>query len=187
MSDFVQSNRHLREVLIFIFHSKNTAAETNRELHKVSVASKTVILMTTVCVKEGEHVELEALLDETNPKKRKSWGPPGHVFTSSARPNIHAVKLMLCIWWDQIGVIHYELFSPKETITGERCRLQLLRLSRALREKRPQYEQGREKVITFPNLLRSISKRSNGKSYPTRPDIHLVRSMTHGLADQQFR
>ena len=35
MSDFVPNNRHLREVLLFFFHSKKTAAEAHRELHKV--------------------------------------------------------------------------------------------------------------------------------------------------------
>ena len=35
MSDFVLNNPHLREVLIFFFHSKKTAAEAHRELQKV--------------------------------------------------------------------------------------------------------------------------------------------------------
>jgi len=52
-----------------------------------------------------------------NPKKRKSWGPPGHASTST-KPNIHGKTLMLCIWWDQLGVVYYELLKPNETITG---------------------------------------------------------------------
>ena len=56
MSAFVPNNRHLRDVLIFFFHSKKTVAEAHRELQKVygdadligSVASKTVISMTTL-------------------------------------------------------------------------------------------------------------------------------------------
>ena len=35
MSNFVPTNRNLREVLIFFFHSKKTAAEAHRELQKV--------------------------------------------------------------------------------------------------------------------------------------------------------
>ena len=27
-------------------------------------------------------------------------------------------KLILCIWWDQLGVVYYELLKPNETITG---------------------------------------------------------------------
>ena len=30
---------------------------------------------------------------------------------------------MLCIWWDQKGVIYYELLKPGETITAERYRI----------------------------------------------------------------
>ena len=35
MSDFVRNNRHLREVLIFFFHLKKTAAQAHRKLQKV--------------------------------------------------------------------------------------------------------------------------------------------------------
>ena len=35
MSDYVPNNRNLREVLIFFFHSKKTAAEAHLELQKI--------------------------------------------------------------------------------------------------------------------------------------------------------
>ena len=214
MSDLVPNNRHLRKVLIFLTHSKKTAAETHRELQKVYADAA---LSETTCrnwfcpfkdsdfhvddrpreerPKTFEDAELQELLDEdpcrtqeelasalgvtrqaiskrlhalgliqihgtwvpydlkprdverrffaceqllqwqkrknflhrivtgdekwihySNPKRRKSWGLPGHACTSSPRPNIHAAKVM-----------------------------QLMRLSQALREKRPQYEQRHEK------------------------------------------
>jgi len=81
MSDFVANNRHLREVLIFFFHSKKTAA--HRELQKIYGDAA---LSETTCrdwfrrfkdsdfnvddrPREGrpktfEDVELEALLEE---------------------------------------------------------------------------------------------------------------------------
>lgn len=47
-----------------------------------------------------------------------------------------------------------ELLKPSAPITGDRYRLQLIRLSRALREKRPQYEQRHDKVILLHNNAR---------------------------------
>ncbi|GFT03356.1 mariner Mos1 transposase [Trichonephila clavipes] len=82
-----------------------------------------------------------------NPKRRKSWGYPGHASTSTAKPNIHGSKVMLSIWWDQLSVVYYELLKPTETITGDRYRTQLMRLSRALKDKRPQYNERHDKVI----------------------------------------
>ena len=40
-----------------------------------------------------------------NPKRRKSWGYLGHAYTSTAKPNIHGSKVMLCIRWDQLGLV----------------------------------------------------------------------------------
>jgi len=50
-----------------------------------------------------------------NPKRRKSCGVPGHASMSTAKPNIHGSKVMLCIW-DQLGVVYYELLKSTETI-----------------------------------------------------------------------
>lgn len=41
----------------------------------------------------------------------------------------HATKVTVCIWWYQVRFICYEALKPSETITVERYRLQLLRLS----------------------------------------------------------
>lgn len=137
-----------------------------------------------------------------NPKRKKSWCKRGEPSTSTAKPTIHGSKLMLCIWWDQKGVIYFELLKPNETISGDRYRTQLMRLSRALKEKRPEYEQRHDKVILqHDNARPHVSKKV--KAYletlrwevlphpPYSPDIapsdyHLFRSMTHSLSEQRF-
>ena len=145
----------------------------------------------------------EKWIHYSNPKRRKSWGLPGHASTLSARPSIHAAKVMLCIWWDQVVVIYYELLKPNTTITRERYRTQLMRLSRALREKRPQYEQRHEKMIlqhdnARPHVAKPVKTYLETLKWEFLPhpsyspdiapsDYYLFRWMAHGLADQQFR
>ncbi|UYV76641.1 hypothetical protein LAZ67_14001557 [Cordylochernes scorpioides] len=141
-------------------------------------------------------------MDYDNPKRRKSWGKPGHASTSTAKPNIHGKKLMLCIWWDQLGVIYYELLQPNETITGERYEQQLMRLSRALKIKRPLYAKRHDKVIyqhdnARPHVAKVVKETLEALQWdvlphpPYSPDIapsdyHMFRSMTHGLAEQHY-
>ena len=60
-----------------------------------------------------------------NPKCKESYVKPDQPAKSMAKPNIHGAKLILCIWWDQKGVLYYELLKPGETINGERYRTQL--------------------------------------------------------------
>lgn len=138
-----------------------------------------------------------------NPKRKKSWGKPGHASTSYAKPNIHGSKLLLCIWWDQQGVIYYELLKPNETITADRYRLQLEHLSQALKDKRPEYQRRHDKVILLhdnarPHVSKSVKTYLESLKWevlphpPYSPDIapsdyYLFRSMAHGLADQHFQ
>ncbi|VDO77879.1 unnamed protein product [Haemonchus placei] len=44
---------------------------------------------------------------------------------------------MLCIRWDQKGIVYYELLIPDESVTADRYERQLDKLSNALTQKRP--------------------------------------------------
>ena len=133
-----------------------------------------------------------------NPKRRATYGYPGHASSSAAAPNIHGQKIMLCIWWDQLGVVYYELLQPNETITGEVYRRQLMRLSRALKVKRPETVARHDKVIlqhdnARPHVARPVKTYLETLKWEVLPhppyspdlapsDYHLFRSMQHGLA-----
>jgi len=109
---------------------------------------------------------------------------------------------MLCIWWDQQGVVYYELLQLNETITRDRYRFQLMRLSRALKEKQLQHEQRYDKVIlqhdnAWPHVAQAVKTYLEALKWKVlsnplySPDIaasnyHLFWSMTHGLSEQKF-
>ncbi|GFV35575.1 mariner Mos1 transposase [Trichonephila clavipes] len=110
---------------------------------------------------------------------------------------------MFSIWWDLLGVGYYELLKPTETITGDRYRTQLMRLSRELKDKRPQYNERHDKVIlqhdnARPHVAKVVTTYLETLKWEVLPhppysldlapsDYRLFRSMTHGLADQHFR
>ncbi|GBP87731.1 Mariner Mos1 transposase [Eumeta japonica] len=109
---------------------------------------------------------------------------------------------MLCIWWDQLGVVVYELLNPSETFTGTLSQTQLKRLIRALKKKRPQYYSRHEKIILLHDSARprvAIPVKNYLKILdwevlphpPYSPDIapsdyHLIRSIAHALSEQRF-
>ena len=175
MSDFVPNNRHSREVLISFFHSKKTAAEAHRELQEVYGDAA---LSGTTCRDWFRRFEDGDFDVDYRPRE--------------GRPKT----------FEDADVIHYELLKTNETITVERYRTQLMRLSRALREKRPQYEQRHEKVILqhdndrpyVAKLVKTYLETLKWEVLPHPPyspdfplsDYYLFQSMAHGLADQQF-
>lgn len=137
-----------------------------------------------------------------NPKRKKSWVDPGKPGTSTARPNRFGKKTMLCVWWDQEGVVFYELLKPSETVNTVRYQQQMVDLNRALLEKRPQWASRRGKVILLhDNAPAHTAKATRGTldslGWEVLPhaayspdlapsDYHLFASMGHALAQQHF-
>ena len=54
---------------------------------------------------------------------------------------------MLCVWWDQKGVVYHELLKPGETVNTDRHRQQMINLNHALIEKQPEVARRHGKVI----------------------------------------
>ena len=73
--------------------------------------------------------------------------PPNLFSTFSSRSNRFGRKITLCVWWDQENVIYYELLKPGETVNAHRYHQQLIKLHRALHEKRPHYRKRHDKLI----------------------------------------
>ena len=64
-----------------------------------------------------------------NNVNKKQWLSPGQKPLYTPKPEIHRKKTMFCVWWDQKGVIYYELLEPKQTVNANLYSNQLTRLS----------------------------------------------------------
>lgn len=152
MSNFVPNNRHLREVLIFLFHWKKTAAQAHRELQKVY---GNAALSETTCrdwfrrFKDGdfdvddrpregrpktfEDAKLEALLEEDSCQTQEELASELGVTRQAVSKRLHALGMIQ----KQGTWVPYGL--------------------------------------TLPSLLKPTWARSNGKSYPTRHIPQILR------------
>jgi len=108
-----------------------------------------------------------------NPKRKKSWVDPTQPSIFSSRINRFGRKTMLYVWWDQEGVIYYELLKSGKTVNAHRYHQQLIKLHRALREKRPHYRKRQDKLIflhdkhhrTRQQWSKTTWRHSTGKCY----------------------
>jgi len=108
----------------------------------------------------GLWLEVKSEYSTTTPRRKKYYAKSSQslpsTLTSTPRPNFHGLKIIL--WWDQKDLVYYELLKPGGSITSDRYRLQLIRLSRTLWEKRPEYEQKHDKVILHDNARPHVAK-----------------------------
>ena len=137
-----------------------------------------------------------------NPKRKESWVDPDAPSTSTARPNRFVIKTILCVWWDQSGVMYYELLKPLETINTKRYQQQLTNLNCSLFEKKPEYQKKQYKIIFLHDSVRLHTTKSARVTWKTlswkvllhathspdstSSDYHLLASMHHALAAQRF-
>jgi Transposase. len=66
---------------------------------------------------------------------------------STPRPNHFGRKFMLCVWWDQSGIVYCKLLEPGETVNLQRYHQEMINLNRTLIEKRPEWTKRHGKVI----------------------------------------
>jgi len=108
---------------------------------------------------------------------------------------------MLCVWWNQKGVVYYELLKPGEMVNTKRYQQQLIDLNRSLLKKRPEYQKRQHKVVFLhdnaSHTAKPVRDTLEALSWEVLPhaayspdltpfDYHLFVSMSHALAEQRF-
>jgi len=109
---------------------------------------------------------------------------------------------MLCVWWDQKGVVYYELLKPGETVNTKRYQQQLIDLNRSLLKKTTRIPKDTRSFFSMTMLHHGktcsgyVGSTQLRNSIPcglltrllTRqaPSDYHFASMGHALAEQRF-
>ena len=130
-----------------------------------------------------------------------SWAewnePPPHI----PKAGLHPKKVMLCIWWDWMGVLYNELLPENQTISSKKYCSQLDQLKAALNEKSPESVDRKSIIFHQDNVRPHVSLMTRQKSLqlgwevlippPYSPDIepsnfHLFWSLQNSLNGKKF-
>ncbi|UYV74262.1 hypothetical protein LAZ67_11002704 [Cordylochernes scorpioides] len=138
----------------------------------------------------------------SNPMRQRSWGLLGQFLKQKPRPNRLGKKAMLCVWWDQTGVIYFKLLKPGETVNTSRYEQQMHSLREALNEIRPELREKHNKLILQHDnapahnatVVKNTIKDLGWELLPLPPyspdlapsDYHLFTSLGHALKNQEF-
>ncbi|KAJ0175787.1 hypothetical protein K1T71_008946 [Dendrolimus kikuchii] len=128
--------------------------------------------------------------------QKRSWSKTGQTSQTVAKPGLTRNKVMLCVWWDWKGIIHYELLPPGRTVDSELYCEQLMRLKQKVERKRPELINRRAVVFHHDNARPHTSLATQQKlrkfgwevlmhppySLDLAPsDFHLFRSLQNSL------
>jgi len=73
-----------------------------------------------------------------NIKRKRSWSKVDDPPQTISKPGLTKNKLLLSVWWDWKGIVHYELLQSGETINSVLYCAQLDRLNEAIQKERPE-------------------------------------------------
>ena len=136
-----------------------------------------------------------------NIKNKRQWLDPGQTPIPTPKNKTHAKKILLCVWWDIKGIIHFELLEENQTINSGLYIEQLTRLEEALNQKRPALVNRKGLILHHdnarPHVAKNVIQKINSFNWeilphpPYSPDIapsdyHLFRSLQHHLIGKKF-
>lgn len=137
-----------------------------------------------------------------NHNRSKRWVPRGQATPSVPRQDRFGRKVMICVWWNFEGVLHYELVPNGRAINAELYCQQLDRVHDKLvkkyptlvRQKRVLFQQDNAKPHTAKKVKEKFEEFDDVEILPHPPyspdiapsDYGLFRSMQHFLKGRRF-
>lgn len=136
-----------------------------------------------------------------NPNKKRQWLSPGQLGLATPKKDFHQKKVMLCVWWNFSGIIHFELLESPMRINADLYTRMLNRVQVALLEQYPALVNRSQVLYLHDNAKPHTAEKTQKKIKqlgwevlahpPYSPDIspsdfHLFKSMEHFLRGKQF-
>ena len=70
--------------------------------------------------------------------RKGAWSKRDQLAQSTSEADINQKKVMLSVWWDFKGIVHFELLPRNQTINSNVYCRQLMKLNKEIKEKRPE-------------------------------------------------
>lgn len=138
----------------------------------------------------------------SNPYKDNQWLMPGQPAVPVVRREQFEKKVMLCVWWNLDGVLHFELVPEGHAINASLYSEQLQRVHDVLQTRYPALINRKRALLLHDNASPHTARTTQKKIQeladievlphpPYSPDLapsdyHLFRSMAHFLRGRQF-
>ncbi|UYV77993.1 SETMAR [Cordylochernes scorpioides] len=178
------------------------STQTQEKLSKQLQVSQGAVSLCLNSLGMTQNISRWIWIPFSNPTRQKLWGLPGQFPKQTPKPNRFGKKAMLCIWWDQTGIVYFELLKPGETVNTSRYEQQMHSLREALNEKRPEWREKHNKLILQHDnapahnatVVKNTIKDLGWELLPhplyspdlAPSDYHLFTSLGHALKNQEF-
>lgn len=130
-----------------------------------------------------------------NFERKNQWLFANQHRTATPQTDFRAPKVMLCVWWDRRGPIHWELMNPGQAINAEVYCEQLERVRRKLRNRRipviflqdnARPHVARQTQIKLQQMGWEILEHPPYSPDISPTDFHLFRSLEHWIRGKKF-
>jgi histone-lysine N-methyltransferase SETMAR len=133
-----------------------------------------------------------------NHTRKRQWCAADQTPEPTPKPELHPKKVMISVWWDVAGVIHWELLPANTTVTATIYTAQLERVKAKYVERRPG---AREVFFLHDNARPHVAMATKEKLTelgwtvlphpPYSPDLaptdyHLFLSLANSLSNRNF-
>ena len=87
-----------------------------------------------------------------NVLRKRSWSKRDEPAQSTSKPDIYQKKVMMSVWWDFKGTVHFELLPRNKTINSNVYCCQLIKWHKEIKEKRPELETRKGAIFHQDNV-----------------------------------